>query len=47
MSVDTSKGSPAMDYEQHVETYRTFLRFSKYAIIFLAILLLGMKIFLV
>ncbi len=36
-----------MDYEQHVETYRAFLRFSKYAIIFLVILLLGMKIFLV
>ncbi len=36
-----------MDYEQHVETYRAFLRFSKYAIVFLVVLLLGMKIFLV
>ena len=47
MSVDTSKGGPSMDYEQHVETYRTFLRFTKYAIIFLVVLLAGMKIFLV
>jgi Bacterial aa3 type cytochrome c oxidase subunit IV len=36
-----------MDYEQHVETYHAFLRFTKYAVIFLAVLLLGMKIFLV
>lgn len=36
-----------MDYAQHVETYQTFLRFTKYGIIFLVILLAGMKFFLV
>jgi len=36
-----------MDYEEHVRTYRAFLRFSKYTIVFLVVLLLGMKIFLV
>jgi hypothetical protein len=47
LSVDVSKGSPSMDYEQHLETYRSFVHFAKYAIVFLAILLLGMKVFLV
>jgi hypothetical protein len=36
-----------MDYEQHVDTYQTFLRLSKYGIVFVVILLAGMKYFLV
>jgi hypothetical protein len=47
VSVDTSKGHPAMDYEAHKKTYENFLRFTKFGIIFLVILLAGMKIFLV
>lgn len=47
MSVDTSNGHPAMDYNQHTETYKAFLRFSKYAIVFLVLLLVGMYVFLV
>jgi hypothetical protein len=47
LSIDTSKGSPSMDYEQHVDTYQTFLRLSKYGIVFVVILLAGMKFFLV
>ncbi len=47
MSVDTSKGNPSMDYAEHVKTYEGFLRFTKYAIVFLVVLLAGMKIFLV
>lgn len=47
MSVDTSRGHPAMDYEEHQRTYAGFLRLTKLAIVFLVILLLGMKIFLV
>ena len=47
MSVDTSNGHPAMDYAEHQKTYAGFLRFTKYGIVFLVVLLLGMKIFLV
>ncbi len=47
LAIDTSKGSPDMGYEQHLETYRDFVRFTKYAIVFIAIILIGMKIFLV
>ncbi|MBY0558883.1 MAG: aa3-type cytochrome c oxidase subunit IV [Hyphomicrobium sp.] len=36
-----------MDYQQHVETYQMFLRLTKYGIVFLVILLAGMKFFLV
>lgn len=36
-----------MDYEQHVETYQTFLRLTKYGVVFCVILLAGMKFFLV
>lgn len=47
MSVDTSSGHPAMDYAEHEKTYAGFLRFTKIAIVFLVVLLAGMKIFLV
>ena len=47
MSIDTSKGNPSMDYTQHVETYEMFLRFAKYGIAFLVVILAGMKFFLV
>jgi hypothetical protein len=47
LDIDTSKGSPAMDYAQHLETYRDFLRFTKFAIVFLVILLIAMRLFLV
>jgi hypothetical protein len=47
MSVDTSKGHPAMDYNQHVGTYNAFLRFSKIGIVLIILLLAGMYFFLV
>lgn len=47
MSVDTSKGHPAMDYNQHTGTYNAFLRFSKIGIVLLVLLLAGMYYFLV
>ncbi len=47
MDIDTSKGSPAMDYAAHLETYHEFVRFLKYGVIFVAVILIGMKIFLV
>jgi len=36
-----------MDYAEHQKTYAGFLRFAKYAVITAALVLLGMKIFLV
>jgi hypothetical protein len=47
MSVDTSNGHPAMDYNQHKDTYNAFLRFSKIGIVLLVLLLAGMYFFLV
>jgi hypothetical protein len=47
VGVDTSRGHAAMDYAEHNRTYAGFLTFTKYAIVFLVILLAGMKYFLV
>lgn len=47
MSLDTSGGHPAMDYAEHSRTYGTFLRLTKFGIIFLVVLLAGMAYFLV
>jgi hypothetical protein len=47
VSVDTSNGHPDMDYAEHQKTYASFLRLTKVGIIFLVVLLAGMKIFLV
>jgi Bacterial aa3 type cytochrome c oxidase subunit IV len=47
VAVDTSKGHSAMDYNEHNRTYAGFLTLTKYAIIFLVLLLAGMKFFLV
>jgi hypothetical protein len=47
MSVDTSKGHPAMDYREHTRTYDGFLRGTVILSVFVALLLLGMLIFLV
>jgi hypothetical protein len=47
MSVNTSGGHSAMDYHQHTETYRTFLKITKISIVLLVLLLAGMKLFLV
>ncbi len=46
MSLDTSKGHPAMDYAQHKRTYEGFIRGTKITIILLVILLAGMAVFL-
>jgi hypothetical protein len=47
VAIDLSKGHPDMDYAQHQQTYAGFLRLTKFAIVFLVALLLGMKFFLV
>lgn len=47
MSLDTSGGHPDMDYAEHLRTYEGFLRFTKIAIVAAAVVLIGMKVFLV
>jgi hypothetical protein len=47
MGVDTSKGNPAMDYNEHTRTYAGFLQVTKISIILLVLLLAGMAYFLV
>lgn len=47
MSIDTSGGNHNMDYAEHTRTYKSFVRFTIMMIIFLVVLLAGMKFFLV
>jgi hypothetical protein len=47
MSIDTSNGHPAMDYNEHDKTYLGFLRITKISIIALVALLAAMAYFLV
>lgn len=47
MSLDTSAGHPAMDYNEHNRTYHGFLLLTKVLIAFLVVLLAGMAYFLV
>ncbi len=46
MSLDTSKGHPAMDYPEHTRTYAGFIRGLVVLCLFVTVLLLGMLIFL-
>ncbi|MEM9354911.1 MAG: aa3-type cytochrome c oxidase subunit IV [Pseudomonadota bacterium] len=46
MSIDTSKGHPAMDYKEHVRTYNGFMLLTKISIVLLTLLLAGMAFFL-
>lgn len=46
MSVDTSKGHPAMDYAQHKRTYEGFIRGTQISVVLLVLLLVGMAVFL-
>lgn len=39
MSVDTSNGHPAMDYPEHVRTYKGFLRATVILSVFVALVL--------
>ena len=47
MAVDTSHGHPAMDYKEHVRTYDGFVRGTVILVVLVALILLGMLIFLV
>ena len=47
MSIETSDGHPAMDYKEHMRTYDGFIRGTIILVVLIALLLLGMLIFLV
>ncbi len=47
MSIDTSKGHKAMDYNEHMRTYNGFIQLTKISVVFLVLLLAGMALFLV
>jgi hypothetical protein len=47
MSADTTGGHPDMDYGEANRTYARFIKLSKFAIVFLVLLLLAMFYFLV
>lgn len=47
MTIDTSGGHPAMDYKEHVRTYDGFIRGTVILVVLVALILLGMLIFLV
>lgn len=47
MAIDTTGGHPAMDYAEHIRTYKNFLAWAKIGIVFLVVLLSGMAFFLV
>lgn len=47
MSVDTSEGHPAMDYDEHQKTYKGFLTVSKIGGVLIVAILAAMAYFLV
>lgn len=46
MSIDTSGGHPSMDYREHVRTYNGFVKGTVTFVILVALILIGMAIFL-
>ncbi len=46
MSIDTTSGNPAMDYREHERTYAGFVFVTKLLVVLVALLLIGMAIFL-
>ena len=46
MSVDTTGGHPAMDYNEHTRTYAGFIRGTVILSVLVAAILIGMLIFL-
>jgi hypothetical protein len=47
MSIDVSGGHPAMDYAEHNRTYAGFIRGAVILSVFVALILVGMLVFLV
>lgn len=47
MGIDTGNGHKDMDYPEHLRTYHGFLQLTKFTIVALVVLLIGMAYFLV
>ncbi len=47
MGIDTSKGHPAMDYEEHTRTYDGFVKVTAISTAAVIAVLVGMALFLV
>ena len=47
MSVETKDGHPAMDYPEHLRTYKAFIQISVAAIVIVSLILFGMLVMLV
>lgn len=47
MSIDTTDGHKAMDYREHIRTYDGFIKGTVALVVLVAVILLGMLIFLV
>lgn len=47
MSIDTSNGHPAMDYNEHKRTYAGFIWGTQIGVVLIVLLLIGMATFLV
>ena len=47
MNLDTTNGHPAMDYPEHIRTYKGFLRGAVVLTVLVGLILTGMLIFLV
>lgn len=46
MSIDTTDGHKAMDYREHIRTYAGFVKGTIALIVLVAVILLGMLVFL-
>lgn len=46
MAQDMSGGHPDMDYDEHKRTYAAFIRGSQILVVLVALILIGMAIFL-
>jgi hypothetical protein len=46
MAVDTSGSNPNMDMQAHVHTYGAFIKFVQIGILLVALIVIGMAIFL-
>ena len=47
MTIDTSDGHKAMDYNEHIRTYDGFLEGTVVLVVLVALILFGMLVFLV
>jgi Bacterial aa3 type cytochrome c oxidase subunit IV len=47
MKINPAECHPAMDYAEHVKTYRLFLKLSVYVVVIVAVIMAGLALFVV